>query len=148
MGFDAVSLNMNTRMLRKYKQLPKIVRGLKKTTRRLFNIPLRIKYKNYKKYQWIDEVDSKEYAIPTLLPNSDHTCRSHNGGVVLEGTTPKRFEDECNMILKKVVKKKNNLILLKSWNEWGEGNYMEPDQVYGKGYIESLARAIDNLHRD
>ena len=33
--------------------------------------------------------------------------------------------------------------MIKSWNEWGEGNYMEPDAEYGKGYIKALASAID-----
>ena len=35
-----------------------------------------------------------------------------------------------------------NLVFLKSWNEWGEGNYMEPDLKYGKGFINSLNQAI------
>ena len=36
--------------------------------------------------------------------------------------------------------------MLKSWNEWAEGNYMEPDLKYGKGYIQALRKAIeDNL---
>ena len=37
------------------------------------------------------------------------------------------------------------IIILKSWNEWGEGNYMEPDLRYGDGYIKALRRAIDKL---
>ena len=35
-----------------------------------------------------------------------------------------------------------NLIFIKAWNEWGEGNYMEPDIKYGRGYIEELNNAI------
>jgi hypothetical protein len=34
------------------------------------------------------------------------------------------------------------LVFIKSWNEWGEGNYMEPDRRYGRGYIEELCKAI------
>lgn len=30
--------------------------------------------------------------------------------------------------------------MLKSWNEWGEGNYMEPDLKYGKKYILALKK--------
>ncbi|MBQ4014341.1 MAG: glycoside hydrolase family 99-like domain-containing protein, partial [Treponema sp.] len=32
---------------------------------------------------------------------------------------------------------------LKSWNEWAEGNYIEPDLKYGKAYITALKNAID-----
>ena len=35
------------------------------------------------------------------------------------------------------------ILLLKSWNEWGEGNYMEPDLKNGKGYIEALKKALN-----
>ena len=44
------------------------------------------------------------------------------------------------------VKNKPNeeqIIILKSWNEWGEGNYMEPDMKYGHGYIEALRKAVE-----
>ena len=45
-----------------------------------------------------------------------------------------------------VVKNKpeeEQIILIKSWNEWGEGNYMEPDLRFGKGYINALKEAIE-----
>ena len=34
--------------------------------------------------------------------------------------------------------KNNNIVLIKSWNEWGEGNYLEPDVHYGRGMLEAL----------
>ncbi len=36
----------------------------------------------------------------------------------------------------------DRLIFLKSWNEWAEGNYMEPDLKFGRGYIRALAQAL------
>ena len=32
---------------------------------------------------------------------------------------------------------------MKSWNEWGEGNYMEPDLRFGKQYIEACRQTIN-----
>lgn len=44
-----------------------------------------------------------------------------------------------------VVKdKKNPMLFLKSWNEWGEGDMMEPDLTYGRGFIEALRKFIDD----
>lgn len=37
------------------------------------------------------------------------------------------------------------LIFLKSWNEWGEGNMMEPDITFGRGFIEALRKAVDEV---
>ena len=33
-------------------------------------------------------------------------------------------------------------LLLDAWNEWGEGNYLEPDEQWGYEYLESLQRAL------
>ena len=37
------------------------------------------------------------------------------------------------------------IVMVKSWNEWGEGNYMEPDLEYGHGYIDALSEAINEV---
>ena len=36
-----------------------------------------------------------------------------------------------------------NLVFLKSWNEWGEGNYMEPDLKWGRQYLETLKKVFE-----
>jgi hypothetical protein len=36
----------------------------------------------------------------------------------------------------------HRIIFLKSWNEWAEGNYMEPDLKFGRGYLEALKEAV------
>ena len=30
------------------------------------------------------------------------------------------------------------IIILRSWNEWGEGNYVEPDERWGHAYLDAL----------
>ena len=34
------------------------------------------------------------------------------------------------------------MVVIKSWNEWAEGNYTEPDQEFGHGWLEALARGL------
>lgn len=85
-------------------------------------------------------IDGKETTIPFLLPRWDHTPRSGCNGYLIEGLTPEKFADQVQGVLDIVEKKENKIIMLKSWNEWAEGNYMEPDMEFGKSYILSLSR--------
>ena len=41
-----------------------------------------------------------------------------------------------DMVKDKPIDKR--FIFLKSWNEWGEGNYVEPDLKYGHGWLDAL----------
>ena len=50
----------------------------------------------------------------------------------------KYFKKHIDKVFSIVKKKDNKIVFLKSWNEWAEGNYMEPDLKYGKGYINAL----------
>ena len=36
-------------------------------------------------------------------------------------------------------------IFINAWNEWGEGSYLEPDNLYGYASINSLSKAIFNI---
>lgn len=89
-----------------------------------------------------DDENLEENVAPTIMPNWDHTPRSGSFGTVLHNSNPKLFKKHVNQIFDTVKQKKNKVIFLKSWNEWGEGNYMEPDLKYGKKYIETLSECI------
>jgi hypothetical protein len=34
------------------------------------------------------------------------------------------------------------ILAIKSWNEWAEGNYLEPDREFGLGWLEALAAGL------
>lgn len=48
-----------------------------------------------------------------------------------------------NKLFNVVSRKDNKVIILRSWNEWGEGNYMEPDLKFGKKYIQVMRDVMD-----
>lgn len=90
------------------------------------------------------ERNNNQY-IPVLMPNWDHTPRSGVNGDLFTHATPEEFEKHCRDVLGAIRQKNTPLCFIKSWNEWGEGNYMEPDLRYGKGYIKALRKALDSL---
>lgn len=101
-------------------------------------------YRRYLKYGFDNEYDSRESVAPQLIPNWDNTPRASRRGIVYTHCNPAIWEKVARVVLNGVKEKKNKLVFLKSWNEWAEGNYMEPDLVFGKGYIEALARAVED----
>lgn len=95
-------------------------------------------------YLTYKERDKEEYVIPSLIPNFDHSPRSGKNGYILNHSTPELFGELCNEMFKNIREKKNKLVWLRSWNEWGEGNYMEPDLKFGHGYLDALKNALEN----
>jgi hypothetical protein len=81
---------------------------------------------------------------PCLIPNWDNTPRSGRDGFVLMGSTPELFRRQVRRAVQLVAGKppERRLIFLKSWNEWAEGNYLEPDEEYGTAYLRALADEI------
>lgn len=105
--------------------------------------PIIVDYKEYYK----SLVTEQEYAsdvIPQIVPQWDHTPRSGINGLAWINTSPSLFYKHACMAIEAVKHKDNPVVMLKSWNEWGEGNYMEPDNVNGCGYIDALSQAIND----
>lgn len=87
------------------------------------------------------EQDARLEIIPSLMPNWDHSPRSAGKGLILDNSTPERFYNHAKQMIENISNKpvEKRFLFLKSWNEWGEGNYMEPDLRFGCGYINALA---------
>ncbi len=116
-----------------------------KLQRVLFGRGRRIDYARASRYFSAEE-DKREDCYPTLIPNWDHSPRSGRSAHILIHSTPKKFEAHARRTFEDVIHKpeEKRLVFLKSWNEWGEGNYMEPDLKFGRGYLEALKAALDN----
>jgi hypothetical protein len=77
---------------------------------------------------------------PVALSNWDNTPRSGRRGFVLEGGTPELFRRHLRQALERVSERppEHRIVFLKSWNEWAEGNYVEPDERFGRAYLEVI----------
>jgi len=81
-----------------------------------------------------------------IIPNWDNTPRSEVNGLVLHESTPAFFGEQVRAAVNIVLPQpeERRLIFLKSWNEWAEGNHMEPDMKFGRGYLEALKKEISS----
>lgn len=84
--------------------------------------------------------------FPCVYPNWDNTPRSGRRGVVATGSTPERFEAQVvdAVRIARRLPANEQVVVIKSWNEWAEGNYLEPDRETGHARGEALARGLAN----
>lgn len=105
---------------------------------------VRIKYEDIIKHYYVKE-DRWENVYPTIIPNFDRTPRAGwNTNGLWYKSTPKLFVQQIEKALKLIERKdsEHKILFLQSWNEWGEGNYMEPDQTWGHQYLDALNEAL------
>ena len=143
MGFDAVNSYGKRRgeMLKDGKFV-----NLAKTALRRFGLPVgrRFDYSKTVKHFFAPE-DCWENVYPTILPQWDRTPRKAAWDGIYTGASPKSFEQHILQAME-VIKDKapeHKVIFMKSWNEWGEGNYVEPDEEFGHGWLQAIRNAID-----
>lgn len=88
--------------------------------------------------------DSKENVYPQIIPNWDRSPRGGRRAVIYEGSTPELFKEHAFDVINSIQnkQKEHRVVFLRSWNEWAEGNYMEPDLKFGKGYIHALNQVL------
>lgn len=100
-------------------------------------------YSKVTKLLFTDE-DKWNNVYPTIIPNWDRSPRSGKNAIVWYKNHPKYFKSQVELALEYIKDKpeQNKILFLMSWNEWGEGNYMEPDIEFGKGYINALKEAL------
>lgn len=81
---------------------------------------------------------------PSVVPGWDNTARAGRKGVVLHGSTPQLFAEHLHEILDAVAERpaEERIVYIKSWNEWAEGNYLEPDQKFGSAYLDAVRSAV------
>lgn len=100
-------------------------------------------YASVMKNYYTDE-DRLDYVFPTLMPRRDRTPRSGKNALVYSNSTPEKFQEAVRMALECVQNKpmEHRVIFLDSWNEWGEGSYMEPDILFGHRYLNALREEL------
>jgi len=77
---------------------------------------------------------------PCLLPNWDNTPRSGRNGLVLHDSTPELFRRQVRRGI--AIAESDPLLFVKSWNEWAEGNHLEPDLKFGRGYLDVIREEL------
>jgi lipopolysaccharide biosynthesis protein len=79
--------------------------------------------------------------FPCVMPSWDNTPRAKRERVVMHGASPDGYERWLRAVLSR-EEGEDPLVFVNAWNEWAEGNHLEPDQRFGRGYLEATRRAL------
>lgn len=145
LGFDAIqSIGMARGEMKAYGKITTIIR-------KFINLHLPIWHVNRYNYSRVTEnmfvpQDAWENIYPAIVPNWDRTPRIGKQAIVYTDSNPKAFEQHILKALKMISHKQpeHRILFLKSWNEWAEGNYVEPDTRYGHQYLQAIRNALNN----
>jgi lipopolysaccharide biosynthesis protein len=81
--------------------------------------------------------------FPCVSPMWDNSARRRSDGIILTDSTPAKYEYWLSAVLEEFQPPTpdEDLIFINAWNEWAEGNHLEPDQRWGSAYLSATKRA-------
>jgi glycosyltransferase involved in cell wall biosynthesis/lipopolysaccharide biosynthesis protein/SAM-dependent methyltransferase len=135
--------------------LPDVMNDEPSGTKRARNLRFGIKSEKLKIYDYSETLDSmlsnkKSFShpvIPSLFAGWDNTPRRKENAVVILNSTPEKFgkalADLSGSVQDRPVSER--FVFINAWNEWAEGNYLEPDTRHGLRYLEEVKKAHDFL---
>jgi lipopolysaccharide biosynthesis protein len=84
----------------------------------------------------------------TVVPSWDNTARRPDDAFVFHRSSPGAFQAWLEAVMEETREGNSceeRLVFLNAWNEWAEGNHLEPDQRFGHGYLEAVKNACDGV---
>jgi lipopolysaccharide biosynthesis protein len=80
-----------------------------------------------------------------LTPGWDNSPRRAKGAFIFRGSSPRAYEHWLRELVRSTLDRfqgDERILFVNAWNEWAEGNHLEPDDRWGRAYLEATARAL------
>lgn len=116
---------------------------LDEALRKLRKQPMKIEYQQVCR-DWPYQDACPSDVAPVIHCDWDVTPRYGAKGELFVGFTPERFRQHAESVLRPIRRNPDHpgIVFVKSWNEWAEGNYMEPDKARGTALLDAFAAAL------
>ena len=96
--------------------------------------------------------------IPCVSPGWDNSPRRKIAATIFINSTPDLYERWLREVAVRQAARlvgdgtqeisPESLVFINGWNEWAEGNHLEPDQKWGHAYLEATRRALSAARRN
>ena len=81
--------------------------------------------------------------IPCAFTDWDNTPRHCMNGYVFDGVSPEKFKNYFEKLVEKAkAEYSSDMIFVFAWNEWAEGGYLEPDELYKYGFLDAIKQTL------
>lgn len=152
-GFDAFTLhrqiwrkkedhNFILKLVRKRFGLKRMIRWYQKMLKRPYHV---FDFSEVSQNTVVKE-DLGYVYFPSIIPNFDNSPRSGVNGYIGVNSTPELLQQQLKIAMNRVENypDQHKIVFIKSWNEWAEGNYLEPDQRHGTGYLRAIKDVLQS----
>jgi lipopolysaccharide biosynthesis protein len=98
----------------------------------------------------MDRPVSSSPSFRGVMTGWDNTPRLQNNGHVFVNAHPQNYRRWLAAMIGQARKRASaseRIVFINAWNEWAEGCYLEPDQQFGRGYLEATLAAVDDATR-
>jgi len=82
----------------------------------------------------------------TAMPSWDNTARRQDTSDIFLNSTPERYQRWLRHLADQARQFQfgdERVVFVNAWNEWAEGNYLEPDRQFGHQYLEATRDALE-----
>ncbi|WP_111672194.1 glycosyltransferase WbsX family protein [Algoriphagus litoralis] len=83
--------------------------------------------------------------FPTLHVGWDNTPRSGKRGIVHHDFNLDLLRVQLEKLISCINFEQEPIFFIKSWNEWAEGNYLEPDERFQRGKLEKIKSVLESM---
>lgn len=106
-------------------------------------------YSDYYRYM-LDQTTQLSKKYPSVTPMWDNASRRKGWFFMLKKSTPALYKEWLKKTILKFIPYSNeeNFVFINAWNEWAEGNHLEPDIKWGKAYLTATKEAVDECDSD
>jgi len=80
-----------------------------------------------------------------VMPSWDNTARRQDSGHIYLNSSPEAYQAWLSSVVRWTARMRvgdERLVFINAWNEWGEGNHLEPDTKYGRAFLEATAEVM------
>lgn len=83
----------------------------------------------------------------TIASGYDTTPRRGKNGECFVNYSPECFKEGLRKLVVKSIAEDSKYVFIDAWNEWGEGMYLEPDEINGLSFLRAIKEIKEQYNK-